>query len=238
MGRNRRAVRALTLLLVFSVCAAMLPVSAGAADAREEESAGASPRLLGSRYESYGDYRAAHTQAPSASRELLLDAASYARSEGDVTDAGDGSVLTGSDSTVTWRFRVEEPGYYQLAVDYYPTVSKGGSIERTLLLDGEVPYEEARYIEFPRVYVDGEITRNSKGNDVTPRQIEQPERMTYVLHDADGFVAEDLALYLTAGEHTLDMRYVPPGLVPGACLSALAAAACLALGLWERKKKA
>ena len=46
-----------------------------------------------------------------------------------------------------------------------------------------------------------------------------------------------MAIPLPAGEHTLDMRYTPPGLIPGAAVSALAAAACVGLWAWERKKK-
>ncbi len=46
-----------------------------------------------------------------------------------------------------------------------------------------------------------------------------------------------MALPVEPGEHTLDMRYVPPGLIPGAAVSSLAVLGCLALGFWERKKK-
>ncbi len=47
-----------------------------------------------------------------------------------------------------------------------------------------------------------------------------------------------MAIPLTAGEHTLDMRYTPPGLIPGAAVSALAVIACVGLWTWERKRKA
>ena len=39
-----------------------------------------------------------------------------------------------------------------------------------------------------------------------------------------------MAVPLTAGEHTVALRYTPPGLVPGAVLTVLSV---LALGAWE-----
>lgn len=44
-----------------------------------------------------------------------------------------------------------------------------------------------------------------------------------------------MAIPVTAGEHTLDMRYAPPGLLPGACVSAGALAVCLFLALRKRR---
>ncbi len=44
-----------------------------------------------------------------------------------------------------------------------------------------------------------------------------------------------MALPVTAGTHELDMRYTPPGLIPGACVSAGALAICLFLALRKRR---
>jgi uncharacterized membrane protein YfhO len=46
-----------------------------------------------------------------------------------------------------------------------------------------------------------------------------------------------MAIAVTPGEHTVDMRYIPTGLLPGAALSLVALAACLGLYAWERKRK-
>ena len=45
-----------------------------------------------------------------------------------------------------------------------------------------------------------------------------------------------MAVTLTAGEHTVALRYTPPGMIPGSVLTVLSA---LALGAWEllRRKK-
>ena len=44
------------------------------------------------------------------------------------------------------------------------------------------------------------------------------------------------AIAVTPGSHTLDMRYLSPGLIPGGCVSALAAA-CIGAAVWEKKAK-
>ena len=204
-GKYRWARRAAAFALVVAMGLTCVPFAVRAEGEETPEQSDLPAYSAGSKYAGYSEYRAENAFSGSATKEIKLSGKDYSESQGTVSVESDGSLLTGSDSTVTWKFDVAETGYYQLAVDYYPTVSKGGAIERTVLVDGNVPFEEARYIEFPRVYVDGEITKNSRDNEVTPEQIEQPERMEYIFHDADGFVSEDLAIYLTAGEHTLSL---------------------------------
>ncbi len=43
------------------------------------------------------------------------------------------------------------------------------------------------------------------------------------------------AIPVTAGEHAIEMRYTPAGLIPGACVTAAAAALCLLFGLKKRR---
>jgi uncharacterized membrane protein YfhO len=46
-----------------------------------------------------------------------------------------------------------------------------------------------------------------------------------------------MAVEVTAGTHTIELRYVPAGLISGTVISLTALAACLGLYMWERKKK-
>ena len=59
----------------------------------------------------------------------------------------------------------------------------------------------------------------------------------------DGEEAESVTAYgclvavaVTAGEHTLQMRYTPPGQVGGLVITVVALSACVAVGLWRKKK--
>ena len=46
-----------------------------------------------------------------------------------------------------------------------------------------------------------------------------------------------MAIAVTPGAHTLEMRYIPAGLLPGAAISAAAVIACAAVYILQRKKK-
>ncbi len=153
----------------------------------------------------YREYRESVKNTSDAKEEITINGLDYTSSKGLVETGENGGLLTGSDSKVTWSFNVSSPGFYQILVEYFPTVSKGGAIERTLEIDGAVPFKEARYIEFSRVYTDGEIKTNSKGNQVTPEQLEKARVLTYKFHDANSFISEDLSVYFTEGEHTLSL---------------------------------
>ena len=118
----------------------------------------------------YTNYRATIGEKPAAQGEIIIPGGSFIASTGTVTGSADGTVQTGSDSTVTWQFSVPSAGYYQLEIEYFPTPSKNGAIERTLSIDGAVPFDEARFIEFSRVFEDGEIKVDSRGNDVMPAE--------------------------------------------------------------------
>ncbi|MBR7071292.1 MAG: extracellular solute-binding protein [Clostridia bacterium] len=154
----------------------------------------------------YTNYRATIGEKPAAQGEIIIPGGSFIASTGTVTGSADGTVQTGSDSTVTWQFSVPSAGYYQLEIEYFPTPSKNGAIERTLSIDGAVPFDEARFIEFSRVFEDGEIKVDSRGNDVMPEQIEKPRRLNYYLHDANSYVSGNLGIYLSEGTHTVSLE--------------------------------
>ena len=196
-GIKERAIKVISVILMsVLVCAIGLPFNAAFADAQT---------AVFKRSElSYDTYIERYASAAPGSGEIKISAAGYASCEGEVV-RGEDSVKTGDDSAVTWNFNVPDEGLYQLEIDYFPTVYKGGPIERTVLIDGEIPFSEAAFIEFSRVYVDGEITENRKGDDINPEQIEKPRKLTYSLSDPEGFVPGRLSVFLSAGEHSIGL---------------------------------
>jgi len=194
--------RLLIVVLVLALSMVYIPVSA---DEVKGDTEVISVADTPSKDKGYYEYRSS-VETPSVAEGVInVKGLEYASFEGAVETGENGGALTGSDSKVTWSFTAPTTGFYQLEIKYFPTVSKGGAIERTLEIDGSVPFEEARYIEFSRVYSDGEIKTNSKGNQVTPEQLEKPRVLTYKFHDTNSFVAEDLSLYLTEGEHSISL---------------------------------
>lgn len=132
--------------------------------------------------------------------------------------AGD-SVLTGENSLIEFDVNVPTSGLYNLSIVYYPVAGKNSDIERSVFVDGELPFEELSLLSFPRVWTnyveDTYINENgvtvlnwmkdNQGNDVKPKTIEAPEWQSRYLYDSNGYITEALSIYLEAGEHTISM---------------------------------
>ena len=83
---------------------------------------------------------------------------------------------------VVWNFTVPEDGWYSIAFHYSQNYKEGQEARRTIEIDGQIPYEEMREVEFAYT--------GSK----------------YEYQYMDGKV------YLTAGEHTLGMYVEMPSM--------------------------
>lgn len=86
---------------------------------------------------------------------------------------------------VVWEFKVESAGWYRLGFHYTQYSDTNKSAYRTIEIDGQVPFEEFRYVDFPQ-------TRSGQYKN-------------YVPADSEG---NALLVYLEAGEHTLGMTAV------------------------------
>ena len=177
----------------------------------------------------YQEYLAENPQVY-PDREYRISAADYVRyEEGGVSaepqiyenyenvPGGGDALLTGEQALVEYQFQVEESGFYDISLIYYPIEGKSSEIQRAFFLDGALPYGELALVELKRVWVtnvtqsapdeNGILTKvwqvDTQGNDVKPRAVEAPEWVESYLYDSNGYVTEPLALYLEAGEHTL-----------------------------------
>ncbi len=121
----------------------------------------------------YDDYRYVHgNTAMGETYELSVD--EKANNEKGFTATGatkvvdglggyNGKVLIcGDNSTVTWEVKADKDVLYNLYVEYYTgdfdfgenLVAKSAPAERYILIDGAVPYKEARSIEFDKIWAD------------------------------------------------------------------------------------
>ena len=82
---------------------------------------------------------------------------------------GESNVLmTEVGSSVSWSVDVPEAGFYNLYMEYLLPESRGVAAERELLINGEVPFEDARNISFTRIWKDGGNVRvDNQGNEMT-----------------------------------------------------------------------
>lgn len=143
-----------------------------------------------------------------------------------VEDEVEGSVLyTPGAGKVSFKVNVPETALYTIKVRYYPLVgswdpesdlddSHGSNIERILLVDGIVPYKEARNLSFSRIWGDNYdnkfdkdnryvFTPDANGNEMRPTKSEKPEWQEVYLTDSETFFNDPLKFYLEAGERVI-----------------------------------
>ena len=186
---------------------------------------------------SYGEYLELHSDAARPEREIVIDAADYSRFDSGEENAetvpqtfdrytdslGNGmegtSVLTTENGMIEWEFTVEEEGLYDLSFLYCQTEGKSASIQRTVFLDGTLPYREMALLELYRIYSmdvtqtvtdeDGNETalwrKDSQGNDLKPGMDEVYVWTSRYAYDSNGYVTSPLKLFLTEGTHTLTL---------------------------------
>lgn len=117
-------------------------------------------------------------------------------------------VTTTGNSIVRFPVSVDNAGFYQIRVEYYPIKGDGGTIVRTLMLDGAVPFRETEEVEFSRIWTDRTKAGQEKdkmGNDIRPKQVESPQWTTGWLFDPAGFYSDPLSFYLSNGQHEISL---------------------------------
>jgi ABC-type glycerol-3-phosphate transport system substrate-binding protein len=141
---------------------------------------------------------------------LLLKTDSKVQEEADV-DATD---VSRESAYVTYEVNIPQDGLYTMQVLYYPVASdprlpvegRGAQIERSIYIDGEIPFAEASYVTFTRRWKDevpvGDM-RDAVGNEMRPSQVEDPTWMTAYMNDARGYYSEPFLFYLTKGKHEI-----------------------------------
>lgn len=163
---------------------------------------------------SYTDYLAGFEGAARPDAEVVIEASEFSRTEGadikkleNYEGSGGISVYTGEKGEIEWKVTVPEAGFYNLSLLYFPVEGKSSSIERSLKIDGGIPFEEAGYLQFDRIW-DNEkpdIERDNQGNDLRPKQAERPEWRETLMEDSDGYITEPFRFYFDKGEHTLTL---------------------------------
>lgn len=132
---------------------------------------------------------------------------------------GGSALLTDEEALVEFEVRVEESGFYDLSLVYYPVEGKSSEIQRAFFVDGRLPYSELALVELKRIWginvtekaldengIEARVWQvDSQGNDVKPRAVENPEWVESYLYDSNGYVTSPLSLYLEAGTHTITM---------------------------------
>jgi len=179
---------------------------------------------------SYKNYVEKYSGAAYPTSVVEVNANSYVRYEEDGTAAqpkvysdyegmaGD-SILTTEDSLIEFDVTIPEDGLYNMSFVYYPVPGKNSDIERSIFIDGNLPFKEFSMTTFSRVWtsdveetvlgVNGVTTKiwekDNQGNDVKPGMVEIPEWQTRYVYDSDGYITTPLSVYFTKGTHTISV---------------------------------
>lgn len=176
----------------------------------------------------YDEYSSDYSTVPVASQEIVIDIVNdynEEKSEGKITVIPEDvvlrngeeviapTVLTTDEGKLVYNITVPETAKYSISVEYYPVAGNGATIERILLIDDKIPFNEARYINFTRIWKDIENENYSmsertfkidvNGNEMRPVKEEAPEWRTLTLVDSQSFISEPFEFYLSEGEHTI-----------------------------------
>ena len=154
----------------------------------------------------YAEYLQQNAKVPH--QEITIEADSYVRSEGmnvsvlaNYEGKEGNSILTNEEGLVEWEVNVEEEGYYNLEVLYYPVEGKSSDIQRGIFIDGQLPFQEASMIGFNRFWDNAkeEIEVDNQGNDLKPSQIEAPRWSEILERDSNGYYANHFEFYFSKG---------------------------------------
>lgn len=123
-------------------------------------------------------------------------------SEGDVRD--NVLIWDSADGEVSYNINVEETGIYCVNMTYFPIASNSSTIELSMKIDGDTPYDTASRITLNKVWVnETDIYTDSRGNQVRPSQIQSGMWCSSDFGDIDGLFNEPLIFYLEKGEHEI-----------------------------------
>lgn len=169
---------------------------------------------------SYADYREDHADAKKGTGTVEVKATDYLAADttaevevvSDYNGKSGKSLMIHDDGRVTWEFNVPAAGYYAVWLDYCSVTEKTNSIERSLYINGELPFAEVRDLVLKKIwvnaYTDGRFEVDSNGNELRPVSSVRHEWQEYVVIDPNSYFAEPFEFYFEKGVNTLSLTAV------------------------------
>ena len=113
------------------------------------------------------------------------------------------------EAEAAWDFIVETAGFYNIEVGYLSLTDSAVTPIRTLMIDGETPFDEAAGINFRLLFEEASKPFfGSNGDEVAPSQREVKRELFSCLYAPSGSFSEPLKIYLKAGKHNISFGYV------------------------------
>ena len=165
--------RRILLSLILILCL-LLNVACTSAPVSQEPTSGDLtdlPVTVSGSETDYYSYLTRHRDVPAAGESLSAELVEMSPEVTAISVAEEMGWLLGSDSTVTFRVQVPKTAYYHLSLTYCYTLEDTRNLPYSLLVDGEVPFDEAENLQLKRIWSDaGSMTQDKQGNDLIPQQ--------------------------------------------------------------------
>ncbi|HHX01437.1 MAG TPA: extracellular solute-binding protein [Firmicutes bacterium] len=238
--RNRKAAILTTVLLAFVLLLSTgLPQLVGAQTDSSSQAAEATEALaegtpdgnddVGSataqltayrRAINYPEYLAQYDEVVRPDREIVIPAVSLSNLDTEIKLLYDYegmpgiSVQTSERGFVEWEVDIEEAGFYNIEITYYPVTGRSAPIQRAVDINGTRPFSEAGYLVLHRTWGDGgPVETDIYGNQLRPRQVEKPLWRTEAFIDPTGYENVPFLFYFKEGTNTIRLDAVSEGLI-------------------------
>ena len=229
-SKLKRAVAlVLSVMMVFCLFATANPALYAANAQAEADNSTTDEALEILKDTKWAKYKEKYASGPKYNGEAIT-VNSSASEGGEIVDyLGKTNVVFVSDTgSVSWTVNVPTDGLYAIDILYSYLGSddkraKAADIERTLRINGEVPFTEVRNLIFTKKWVDvldnvkvekddyGNITdieydKDSSDNERRPVKKIQPEWTNYTVCDPTGNYNGEFYFYLKAGENVITLQ--------------------------------
>jgi ABC-type glycerol-3-phosphate transport system substrate-binding protein len=163
------------------------------------------------RTNTYSRYLERYANIPNGIKDIPLNLFAYSSASGVSAlenFEGETRVLrTDEVSFVEYKINLEEAAFYNIYMEYFPLPSRGITIERSLLINGETPFLGADRLAFQRVWGDAGPSRfDNQGNEIRSQQIEKPQWESAWFKDSLGYITEPYAFYLPKGTSVIRIQ--------------------------------
>ncbi len=133
---------------------------------------------------SYGEYLQNYARASASDDVIHFDLTAYTDASENVRvenyEGKENVLITQEEGYVEFTVEVPSTGLYGLGTTYYPIKGRGVDIERSITINGETPYTEAKTASLDRIFAD----------DVDPEKVSQPDengiKTGYFVEDVNG----------------------------------------------------
>lgn len=175
----------------------------------------------------YQEYLKKYSSKKVIDSEIKLTLDSSTSNKKDNYLESENGIFTSDKSRITWSLNCPEDGFYSLFLTYKSVVgtepiidtqdssikdhyrSRTREIQREVLIDDKLPFQEAYQIKFARTWTNKDkISENEDGDQVRPNQIETPFFNDHYVNDFTNKNTHAYKFYLSKGNHTVTFNAI------------------------------